>query len=155
MALLTVDHDNVAVFVFRQHRIASHFKTDGLFRNREGQLNLAQAFRGDLLVFRLYRRAGPNPAHDRHGIEFEVVDDGRDFRRLDQAQPRQDFRHRARTNAHGRRQTALGLARLLQSPLDHPDVQHGTSFPNFRNYSNSDYPKSSLTLISEYQKLLK
>src|ERR1700694_3455291 len=28
------------------------------------------------------------------------------------------------------------------------------SFPNFRNYSNSDYPKSSLTLISEYQKLI-
>src|ERR1700723_4140514 len=28
------------------------------------------------------------------------------------------------------------------------------SFPNFRNDSNSDYPKSSLTLISEYQKLL-
>jgi hypothetical protein len=27
------------------------------------------------------------------------------------------------------------------------------SFPNFRNDSNSDYPKSSLTLISEYQKL--
>ena len=27
------------------------------------------------------------------------------------------------------------------------------SFPNFRNYSNSDYQKSSLTLISEYQKL--
>ena len=27
------------------------------------------------------------------------------------------------------------------------------SFPNFRNESNSDYPKSSLTLISEYQKL--
>jgi hypothetical protein len=30
-----------------------------------------------------------------------------------------------------------------------------TSFPNFRNNSNSDYPKSSLTLISEYQKLLR
>src|ERR1700737_96224 len=28
------------------------------------------------------------------------------------------------------------------------------SFPNFRNYSNSDYPKSSLPLISEYQKLI-
>jgi GcrA cell cycle regulator len=28
------------------------------------------------------------------------------------------------------------------------------SFPNFRNYSNSDYQKSSLTFISEYQKLL-
>src|ERR1019366_4272532 len=28
-----------------------------------------------------------------------------------------------------------------------------SSFPNFRNDSNSDYPKSSLTLISEYQKL--
>src|ERR1700686_1626493 len=28
-----------------------------------------------------------------------------------------------------------------------------TSFPNFRNDCNSDYPKSSLTLISEYQKL--
>jgi hypothetical protein len=27
------------------------------------------------------------------------------------------------------------------------------SFPNFRNDSNSDYQKSSLTLISEYQKL--
>src|SRR6202030_574887 len=27
------------------------------------------------------------------------------------------------------------------------------SFPNFRNDSNSDYPKSSLTLILEYQKL--
>src|SRR6476661_8591494 len=27
------------------------------------------------------------------------------------------------------------------------------SFPNFRNNSNSDYPKFSLTLISEYQKL--
>jgi len=27
------------------------------------------------------------------------------------------------------------------------------SFPNFRNHSNSDYPKSSLTLISENQKL--
>jgi GcrA cell cycle regulator len=26
-------------------------------------------------------------------------------------------------------------------------------FPNFRSYSNSDYQKSSLTLISEYQKL--
>jgi hypothetical protein len=29
------------------------------------------------------------------------------------------------------------------------------SFPNFRNDSNSDYPKSSLTLISEYQKLMR
>jgi GcrA cell cycle regulator len=29
------------------------------------------------------------------------------------------------------------------------------SFPNFGNYSNSDYPKSSLTLISEYQKLIR
>jgi GcrA cell cycle regulator len=28
------------------------------------------------------------------------------------------------------------------------------SFPNFRNNSNSDYPKSSLTFISEYPKLL-
>jgi GcrA cell cycle regulator len=28
------------------------------------------------------------------------------------------------------------------------------SFPNLGNYSNSDYPKSSLTLISEYQKLM-
>ena len=28
-----------------------------------------------------------------------------------------------------------------------------SSFPNFRNDSNSDYPKSSLTCISEYQKL--
>src|SRR3954471_12602752 len=28
------------------------------------------------------------------------------------------------------------------------------SFPNFRNDSNSDYPKSSLTLISEYQKFI-
>src|ERR1700736_7018641 len=28
------------------------------------------------------------------------------------------------------------------------------SFPNFRNYSNSDYQKSSLTFISEYQKLV-
>src|ERR1700709_1768048 len=27
------------------------------------------------------------------------------------------------------------------------------SFPNFRNDSNSDYQKSSLTFISEYQKL--
>jgi GcrA cell cycle regulator len=30
----------------------------------------------------------------------------------------------------------------------------GASFPNFRNYSNYDYQKSSLTLISEYQKLV-
>jgi hypothetical protein len=28
----------------------------------------------------------------------------------------------------------------------------GASFPNFRNNSNSDYPKFGLTLISEYQK---
>jgi len=28
------------------------------------------------------------------------------------------------------------------------------TFPNFRNNSNSDYPKSSLTLISEYPKLI-
>ncbi len=51
-------------------------------------------------------------------------------------------------------QSALGLARLLQSPFDQPDVQHGQTFPNFRNDSNSDYQKSSLTFISEYQKLM-
>ena len=77
----------------------------------------------------------------------------RDFRCLDQPHSGQDFGNRARTDAHRRRQTALGLARLFQSPLDQFDVQHASSFPNFRNYSNSDYQKSSLTSISEYQKL--
>ena len=67
--------------------------------------------------------------------------------------PGQDLGNRAGANAHRRRQPALGLARLLQPPFDQPDVQHGQTFPNFRNDSSSDYPKSSLTFISEYQKL--
>ena len=58
---------------------------------------------------------------------------GGDFRRLDQAEPGQDFRDGARANAHRRRQTALGLARLLQPPLDQPDIQHGASFSEFQN----------------------
>src|SRR5947209_11399105 len=86
-------------------------------------------------------------------MQLEIIDDRLNFGRLDLADIAQNFRYRAGTHAHGCRQTAFGLARLLQPPLDHPDIQHGPSFPNFRNYSNSDYQKSSLISISEYQKL--
>jgi GcrA cell cycle regulator len=41
----------------------------------------------------------------------------------------------------------------LQPPFDHPDIQHGRIFLNSRSECNSDFPKSALTLISEYQKL--
>jgi len=39
-------------------------------------------------------------------------------------------------------------------PFDQPAVQHGQTFRNSGNHINSDYPKSSLTFISEYQKLM-
>ena len=67
---------------------------------------------------------------------------GCDFGRLDQADFGQDLGNRARADAHRRCQTALGLARLLESPLDHPDIQHGCyhfrisetkAIPIFRN----------------------
>src|ERR1700730_2639833 len=154
VAQLVVDHNNVAVFVFRQHGIAGDLKGDGFFSDRERQFDGAETFRRHLLVLRFDAGAGADAAHHRHRIQFEIIDDGLDFRRLDQAGVGQYFGHRARANAHRGRETPLGLARLLQPPLDHPDIQHGASFPNFRNDSNSDYPKSSLTLISEYQKLM-
>src|SRR5262245_19183523 len=51
--LVSVNHDNVAVFVFGQHRIAGYLKSDGLSRDRERELDLTQPLGGDLLVFRL------------------------------------------------------------------------------------------------------
>src|SRR5437879_6594820 len=125
MTLLAVDHNDVAVFVFRQHGIAGHLKGNGFLRNREGHFNLAEALRRHLLVLRLDRGARADAAHDRHRVQLQIFDNGRDFRGLDQAQPRQNLRNRARAHAHRLRQTALGLARLPQSPLDHGDVQHG------------------------------
>src|SRR5713101_1096272 len=153
MALFPVDHDNVAVFVFRQHGIADDFKGDGLLRDREGQLDLAQPFRRHLFMFGLDDCPGADAAHDRHRIQLEVIDDGRNFRGFDQASFGQDLGNRARADAHRRRQTALGLARLFKSPLDHSDIQHATIFLNFRKEINSDFPKLDLNLISEYQKL--
>src|ERR1700676_3381623 len=153
VALLPVDHDNIAIFVLGQHGIAGHLKGDGFLGNREGQFDLAEAFRRHLLVFRLDDGAGADPAHDRYRVEFEIIDDGLDFRRLDQTDFRQDFRNRAGADAHRNGQTTLGLARLLQSPLDHPDVQHAGILLNFRSKINSDFQKSDLTGISEYQKI--
>src|SRR6266702_3310179 len=136
MTLFAIDHDNVAIFIFRQHGIAGYFEGNGLFRNREGKFDLAEALRGDLLVLRFDRGAGADPAHDRHRVQFEIFDDRGDFGRLDQTYPGENFRDRAGANAHGGRQATLGFAWLLQSPLD-----------------QSDFQKSSLTSISEYQKL--
>src|ERR1700682_5788065 len=152
MALFPVDHDNVAVFVFRQHGIADDFKGDGLLRYREGQLDLAQALRRHLFMFGLDDRPGADAAHDRHRIQLEVIDDRRNFRGFDQARFGQDLGNRARADAHRRRQTALGLARFLKAPLYHLDIQHAAIFLNFRKEINSDFPKSTLTFISEYQK---
>src|SRR5437764_14927560 len=59
MALLAVDHDNVAVFVLRPHGIAAHLKGTGFRRNSEGPLSLAEALRRHLLLPRPDRRAGP------------------------------------------------------------------------------------------------
>src|ERR1700710_2495363 len=101
------------------------------------------------------RGAGTDAAHDRNRVQLEILHDRRNFRRLDQANPGQNLGDRARPNAHRRGETALGFARLLQPTFDQPDIQHGSSFPNFRSYSNSDYQKSSLTSISEYQKLMR
>src|ERR1700689_2362730 len=159
MALVPVDHDNVAVLVFRQHRIAGHHKGNGLLPNGERQFDLAEALRRDLLVFRLDHRAGADTAHDRHRIQVEVIDDGLDFTRLDQADIPQNFRHCARAHAHGGRQTALGLARLLEPPHDRPDIQHGATFqygatlPNFGREINYDYQKKRLTFNSEYRNI--
>jgi hypothetical protein len=97
-----------------------------------GSSTLPRPSGGHLLVFRLDVRAGADPAHDRHRVQFQIIDDRRDFRRLDQPGVGQDFGNRAGPDAHRRRQTALGLARLLQSPLDHPDIQHGTIFSEFQ-----------------------
>jgi hypothetical protein len=132
MALLPENHDNIAVFVLRQHGIAGHLKGDGFLGNRERQFDIAEPFRRHLLVFRLDVRAGADPAHDRHRVQFQVIDDRRDFRCLDQPGVGQDLGNRAGPDAHRRRQTALGLTRLRQSPLDHPDIQHGPIFSEFQ-----------------------
>jgi hypothetical protein len=86
----------------------------------------------NLLVFRLNDCACADPAHDRHRIQLEIIDNGLDFRCLDLADFGQNFRNRARTDAHRDGQTALGLARLLQPPLDHLDIQHGAIFSEFQ-----------------------
>src|SRR6266851_3301280 len=153
MALFFVDHNNVAAFVFRQHGIAHHFKGDGFLRDGEGQLDFAEALRRHLLVFRFDDRPCADASHDRHRIQLEILDDGRNLRGLDQADFGQYLGNRAGADAHGHCQTTLGLARLFKSPLDHSDIQHATIFLNFRKEINSDFPKLDLTLISEYQKL--
>ena len=132
MALLPENHDNVAIFVFRQHGIARHLKGDGFLGDRERQFDIAETLRRHLLVFRFDVRAGTDPAHDRHRIQLKIINDRRDFRRLDQPGVGEDFGNRAGPDAHRRRQTAFGLARLRQPPLYHPDIQHGAIFSEFQ-----------------------
>ena len=127
MALVLVDHDHVAALVFGQHRIANDLEGDGLFHDRERQRDVAEAFRGNLFIIGLDHSAGADAAHDRREIELKIFHDRNDFRRLHQALAAEDLRHRAGPHAHGRRQAALALARLLQAPLDHCNVQHGDS----------------------------
>jgi hypothetical protein len=50
--------------------------------------------------------------------------------------------NRARADTHRRCQTALGLARFLETSLYHLDIQHPAISLNFRKESNSDFPKS-------------
>jgi len=76
-------------------------------------------------------RAGADPAHDRHRIQFEIIDDQGDFRRLDQANARENLGHRAGTHAHCGGEAALGFSRLLKPTFDQTDVQHLPCFPNF------------------------
>src|SRR5436305_8160574 len=57
MALVAVDQDDVAIFVFRQHGIAGHIKRNSFLRNREGQFSLAYAFQHHLLVLQLDTRS--------------------------------------------------------------------------------------------------
>jgi hypothetical protein len=152
MALFPVDHDDVAVLVLRQHGVADDFKGDGLLRDREGQLDLAQPLRRHLFMFGLDDGPGADTAHDRHRIQLEVIDDERNFRGFDQARFGQDLGNRTRADAHRRCQTALGLARLLKAPLYHLDIQHAAIFLNFRKEINPDFPKST-AFISAYQKL--
>src|ERR1700722_19484464 len=145
MALLPVDHDNVAVFVFWQHGITRHLKGNGFLRNRERQFDLSQTLRRQLLVLRLDNRSSADAAHDRHRIQLEVSDDKLNLRSLDQANFGKYLGNRARPHAHGRSQTALGLARLLKSPLDRFDIQHGHYLSELQNEVNSGFQKYRLT----------
>src|SRR5450759_1371232 len=66
----------------------------------------------------------PAPTRPMIGTEFSSrFDDRGNFRRLDQADFGQYLGNRARADAHRRCQAALGLARLLKSALNHPDIQ--------------------------------
>jgi len=62
MALFPVDHDDVAVFVLRQHGVADDFESDGFLRDREGQLDLAQPLRRHLFMFGLDDGPGADTA---------------------------------------------------------------------------------------------
>src|SRR5579863_5848135 len=51
MPLVAIDHDNVAIFIFRQHGITHHLEGDGFFRDREGQFDFAEPLWRHLLEF--------------------------------------------------------------------------------------------------------
>src|SRR5260370_34561117 len=97
------------------------------------------------MVFGLDDRPCADTSHDRHRIQLEILDDGRNLRSLDQADFGQYLGNRAGADAHGHSQTTLGLARLFKSPFDHSDIQHATIFLNFIKEIISDFPKLDLT----------
>src|SRR5581483_6598029 len=98
--------------------------------NREGKLDLAEAFGGHLLVFRLDDGAGADTAHDRHRIEPEIFHDRLDFGGLDQPDARQNLGNRPGAHPHDAGEAALALARSLQGPFDDLSVQyHGYPLP--------------------------